>query len=370
MKALGVIVNPIAGMGGAVALKGTDSAEILRRARDLGAVASAPTKARRALAQLANLRRDVNIVTCCGSMGEAAAREAGFEPRVLDIGQGGETTGADTRRAAEAMVAEQVDLILFAGGDGTARDLCEAIGSGFPVLGVPAGVKIHSGVYAATPERAGELASRFLRGERFESRQAEVMDIDEDAFRAGSVRAKLHGYLQVPYEPRCLQGRKCGSSSDAVELLGVVKQTVSEMLSDVLYLVGCGTTTQAVLEALGLGGSLLGVDAIKGGSLVGTDLSETEILRLVEPGNTKMILTAIGGQGHVFGRGNLQLSPNVIRGVGRENIVVIATPQKIRSLFRKPLLVDTGDPELDEELTGYMPVITGYRQKSMMRIEC
>jgi predicted polyphosphate/ATP-dependent NAD kinase len=251
MKALGVIVNPIAGMGGAVALKGTDGAEILRRARDLGAVARAPTKARRALGQLTHLRAEVGLVTCGGSMGEIEAREEGFEPRVLDIGGGAETTGADTRRAAEAMVAAGVDLILFAGGDGTARDLCEAIGSHFPVLGVPAGVKLHSAASAATPERAGELAGRFLQGERFDRRQAEVMDIDEDAFRAGSVQARLYGYLEVPYEPRCLQSKKCGSRTDAAELHGVVRQTVSEMSPDVLYLVGSGTTTQAVLEALG-----------------------------------------------------------------------------------------------------------------------
>jgi predicted polyphosphate/ATP-dependent NAD kinase len=155
-----------------------------------------------------------------------------------------------------------------------------------------------------------------------------------------------------------------------VERDGVVRQTLAELQPDVLYLVGSGTTTQAVMARLGLEGSLLGVDAVENGSLVGTDLSESEILRLVTPRAAKLIVTVIGGQGHIFGRGNLQLSPSVIRRIGRPNIKVIAAPEKIRSLFGRPLLVDTGDPELDRELCGYIPVITGYKERSMMRIEC
>ena len=179
MKKLGLIVNPIAGMGGRCGLKGTDGVEILERARSLGGVPEAPDRAVTALRQMAHLKDLIEVVTVSGDMGETEARTAGFEPVVLLSTAGDATSSVDTRRAAEEMAAAGVDLLLFAGGDGTARDVYASVGDQQTCLGIPAGCKIHSGVYGVNPRNAGELAALFLSGTVSKTKTAEVMDIDE-----------------------------------------------------------------------------------------------------------------------------------------------------------------------------------------------
>ena len=305
-------------------------------------------------------------------MGEDECRQAGFQTTVIGSIVSGDTTPEDTQRAAAEMVARGVGLILFAGGDGTARNICDAIAERVPVLGIPAGVKIHSAVYAVTPKRSGEVAALFLEGRLRDTRVAEVMDIDEDAFREGVVAAKLYGYLLVPEERRFLQSVKSGGIQAEEHVLRAIAEDVIVGMErdDSYYIVGPGTTTRVVMEALGLENTLLGVDVVRSKKLVANDVSENQLIDVIGENRARIVVTVIGGQGHVFGRGNQQISPRVIRRVGRENIIVVATKEKLISLSGKPLLVDTGDEALNEELSGYMRVTTGYREYLMGKVGC
>ncbi len=370
MKKVGVIVNPVAGMGGRVGLKGSDGAEILRKAKALGARPESPNRAVEALKVISKIKDDIETVTYPKEMGEDECREAGFSPAVIGSIESGATTPLDTQNAARDLVAAGVDLLLFAGGDGTARNIHDAVGDGVPALGVPAGVKIHSAVYAVTPRRAGEVAVMYLTDRLMNIKNAEVMDIDEDAFRGGVVSAKLYGYLRVPEESRYVQSVKAGGAQTETEALrGIATDVIESMDEDCYFIIGPGTTTRSIMEDLELADTLLGVDVVRRKRLVANDVAETELKELVDGNRAKIVVTVIGGQGHVFGRGNQQLSPEVIRAVGRENIVVIATKAKLTSLLGRPLLVDTGDEELNEELSGYMRVTTGYHDYVMYRVE-
>jgi predicted polyphosphate/ATP-dependent NAD kinase len=303
-------------------------------------------------------------------MGEEEARSVGFAPKVLGKIRAGETTSADTRAAATEMAGLGVDLLLFAGGDGTARDICEAIDGKVPALGIPTGVKIHSGVYAVSPAAAGALAAKYLVGEVTGVQQAEVMDIDEEAFRENRLSARLYGYLRVPREEAYVQGSKEATPVQEEEnLKAIAADLADEMRPDALYVLGPGSTISSVAEHLGLKKTLLGVDVVQGGKIVASDVNEEQLLKIVTGKRAKIVVTVIGGQGFVFGRGNQQISPCVIRAVGRENIVIAATPAKLETLHGKPLLVDTSDAALDAEMTGYTRVITDYGRRVVYRIK-
>lgn len=369
MKKLGVIVNPIAGMGGRVGLKGSDGIEILQKAREMGAEPESPRRAIEALKIIAKLKDEIEVLAYPDEMGVDECREAGLEPEVIGSIKSGETSPEDTMEAAREMAQKGVDLILFAGGDGTARNIYSAIGSKIPVLGIPAGVKIHSAVYAINPRSAGEVASLYLQGQVVNIREAEVMDIDEEAFRQGRVNAKLYGYLKVPVERR-VQSVKSGGRSEQAEVEGMAAEVVANMEKDTLYIIGPGTTTRAIMERLELPNTLLGVDVVLNRELIANDVGEKQLFNLLNQhgGNARIVVTAIGGQGHVFGRGNQQVSPRVIRLVGKNNIIVVASRDKLVALQPHPLLVDTGDPDLDQELSGYVRVVTGWEDSIMYRI--
>ena len=265
---LGLIVNPIAGMGGSVGLKGTDTAAILSEARARGAEPQAAQRAKVVLDALAAARPDLELLSAPGEMGERIAEDAGLCPIVVGAPAQGETGAADTRAAAEAMAVAGARLILFAGGDGTARDMAAALDDRdrVPVIGVPAGVKMHSAVYATSPRAAADLALRALTQD-IEARPREVMDIDEEAFRAGAVSARLYDYLPVPYAPDLMQNVKAGGvSGDRETLCGIAAEIAGRMEAGRLYILGPGTTTRAVTEALGLPKTLLGVDLVQDGA--------------------------------------------------------------------------------------------------------
>lgn len=372
MFRLGLIVNPVAGMGGRVGLKGTDGPDCLTKARELGAIPLAPSRAALALRVLLPVKDELCLFTCPGLMGETAAVEAGLPFRAIGLRVGPQTGPEDTKEAARQMAESGVDLLLFAGGDGTARDIAEAVGENVLCLGIPAGVKIHSAVYAATPLHAGEAVLSLVRGRRPSRRLAEVMDIDEEAFRKGEVRSRLFGYLPVPADRRHLQGLKSGSPrSEAALQKAIAADLLEKLKPGALALIGPGTTTRELKRALGFEGTLLGVDAVKDGKLVAEDCGERELLELIarEPeGNVRIVVTPIGGQGFLFGRGNQQFSPEVLKRVGKENILVAAVPGKLAALAGAPLRVDTGDPRLDRELSGYTKVVTGYHEAVMAKV--
>lgn len=369
MKRLGLIVNPVAGMGGAVGLKGTDGREILERAEELGAVPHAEKRAQRALEALRPLCDVVEVLTYSDAMGESAAVASGLEPLVIGSGSSPRTTPEDTRDAVRRMVGRGVDLLLFAGGDGTARDVCAVIDPSVTSLGIPAGVKVHSAVFASSPAAAGQVAASYLRGEITREREAEVMDIDEEEYRREILSARLYGYLNIPDARRLLQGLKSGSSPDErVIQEAIAAKLIESMSDDRFYLVGPGTTCRPFMELLGLDHTLLGVDLVRAGGLIGKDLSEREILDMTRGAECTLILTPVGGQGFLLGRGNQQISPKVVRRVGKENIIVVATAEKLSSLRGRPLLVDTGDRDTDAHLCGYYRVLTGYRDMTVYRV--
>ena len=363
MKKLGLIINPIAGMGGRVGLKGTDGLDILEKAKKLGAKPQSEERAVETLKRLEPLKDKIELITYPEEMGETASVRCGFSPRIIGTIKGFMTAAADTQQAARNMSDLGVDLILFAGGDGTARDIYRAVGDSSVVLGIPAGVKIHSAVYACNPVISGDLAALFLEGKIKKIIEAEVMDIDEENFRRDIISARLYGYLRIPYKNRYLQRVKAGSSEDErYSQEAIAFEIIKNMSDEFYYIIGPGTTTRAIMEKLNVDCSLLGVDMVYRKRLAGKDLSESELLEKIEGKKAKLIVTPIGGQGYLFGRGNQQISPEVVECVGKENIIIIATKQKINSLFGHSLLVDTGDETADRLLNDYFRVITGYRE--------
>ena len=367
-KKVGFIVNPIAGMGGAVGLKGTDGKDVLEKAVTLGAKPVAPSRAEQFLEELKATNLGVQLFAGAGMMGETEAENVGIGCSVFGMKRE-QTSNRDTVEVAKRIVEDGVDLLVFCGGDGTARDVLNAVEKQVPVLGVPTGVKMHSAVFAVDPRAAARIVSRYLRGQ-LPLWEAEVMDIDEEAFRMGRVSARLHGYLLSPYEPRLIQGAKIASPMTESELrnqAAIAVYVTENMVDDVVYVVSAGTTTRTIGDLLDEKKTLLGVDLFVNKKIVAKDVNEHQILEAIKGKKVKIVVTPIGGQGFIFGRGNQQISPQVIRKVGKDNIIVVATENKMKHLKR--LKVDTGDPELDKELRGTIKVLTDYKMEQKVPIE-
>ena len=363
---LGLVINPIAGIGGSVALKGSDGVGVAEQAMALGATAKSNARASLALEILLPYKDNMTIYTVSSDMGESTAKALGFTTQVVHQVENKVTTERDTELAVKALIDEGIDLLLFAGGDGTARNVCHIVDDKFPVLGIPAGCKIHSGVYAITPKAAGRVVELMITNQLVSLTDADVMDIDESLFREGIVKAKRFGEMRVPSELRYIQAVKSGGKeSDELVLQDIAADVIAKM-DDELFIIGSGSTTAFVMEELALENTLLGVDAICQQTLIASDLTEADLWQLMQPyklGQIKLVITLIGGQGHIFGRGNQQLSPRIIRAIKKENIIIIATKAKLNALQARPLIADTGDSELDMELSGYLPVITGYNDQ-------
>jgi len=363
---IGLIVNPVAGLGGRVALKGSDGAETQALARARGGVSPAGDRAVTALGAMDAVKDAVELLTCPGEMGETSVKRAGWTAEVLQARPAGETTAEDTRAAAKEMVARGAELILFAGGDGTARDIYDAVGSTQPVLGIPAGVKIHSAAFARSAASAGEIVSQLLKGRAKQMADLEVMDIDEAKLREGVVCAKLYGLLRVPTGQGLIQGAKAPSpASDEVQMQAIAQRVVRNLEPGCSYILGPGSTTWRIKQALGIDGTLIGVDVVRDGKLLHRDADEACLLEVSAQGPVRLVLTPIGGQGYLLGRGNQQISPQLLRQIDRERLMVVAVPTKLLSLYAAALLVDTGDDEVDRTLCGYLRVITGYDEESV-----
>ena len=356
MRRIGFVVNPIAGMGGRVGLKGTDGK--VEAAIERGAEMRAPDRARDTLVALRDVGDDVELFTYGAIMGERETREAGFEPTVVGqpSGEGTDTTPEDTRDAVRRFLEEGVDLVLFVGGDGTAVDVAETIaesGSDVPMLGVPAGVKVYSAVFAVPPEAAGHVAATFE-----ETEQAEVNDIDEDEYREGEVHTELRALAAVPVAKQ----RQASKQLSGGTVEGLADGFVDETSPGVTYVLGPGSTVGTIKEKLGIDGTPLGVDVVRDGELVAADASEAGILDALGEENV-IVVSPIGGQGFVFGRGNDQISPAVIRKSGVE---IVASRRKLDEVG--VLRVDIGDAELDEQLRGWHRVRVGRHEKRLMKI--
>lgn len=366
MHTVGLIVNPVAGMGGSVGLKGTDG-EMYAKALRMGARPVSPARTQEFLSHLARAN-EVRWLVAPGPMGEDPAAAAGLEYET--VGQlVGEPTPQDTRTAALAMLDAGAELIVFAGGDGTARDIADAIGVSIPVIAIPSGVKIYSSVFAYSPRAAAELLDAFVEGA--DLAEEEVLDVDEEAFRAGTVDSRHYGYLLVPEVERLLQAGKQASgmnASTAEAKREIARAVIEAMHPETLYLLGPGTTVRAVADELGIAKTLLGVDAVADGKLVGTDLNEQSILTLLDAyPHAVIVITPLGGNGFIIGRGNKQFTPQVLRRVGLDNIEVIANRAKLIDI--PALHVDTGDEELDREIAGYIKVIVGHGYSKVMPLQ-
>jgi predicted polyphosphate/ATP-dependent NAD kinase len=376
MARIGLVINPIAGMGGRVGLKGTDG--VAAEAERLGAAPIANGRALEALRELKRLLDQdshsppIQWLTCPGEMGGEALRSAGFEDVEPAHEPKGRCSAEDTKQAVRAFVAARVDLVLLCGGDGTARDVCSVTGKDTPVLGIPAGVKMYSGVFGVTPARTAEVVLRFLKGE-IGLADVEVLDLDEEKYRADEWAVRHYMAARTPCEPTRVQAAKMLIEEEDDDQ---AKQAIGDQLGEdikaaaaTLFLLGPGSTVQSIAQALGVDKTLLGIDAIVGGRLVGKDLDERQLLELLaQYPQRKLVLSPIGAQGFVLGRGNQQLSPTVVKRIGLDNIVVVATPAK---LARTPILrFDTGDSALDEEMISpkFLTVIVGYRRTRLVKV--
>jgi len=361
-KTAGFLLNPVAGLGGAVALKGTDGQEedALRR----GAVPRAAARAVQALSLLKD--DDILWYTCAAPMGEDVLAGAGIDRYTVLYRPSVPTSAIDTKAACRAFMDAGVDLIVFCGGDGTARDIFDTVGRSVPVLGIPAGVKMYSAVFAVNPAAAADL---IRQAGRIPCRDSEVMDVDEEAYRSGRLASRLYGYACVPYIPERTQGGKqVFEQQDEERAKDDIAAFINEiMLPETLYIVGAGSTTARILKRLGLSPTLLGVDVVRNGEVVARDADEQTLLSLLDifP-RAKIVVSPIGAQGFVLGRGNQQISPAVLRKAGLSNLIVVATPAKLAGT---PLLyVDSGDPALDREVGDSLLVVSGYRMAQRKRV--
>ena len=373
---IGFLINPIAGMGGRVGLKGSDDVVALAIAR--GATPSAGRRAEEMLRALkARMQElastpDCLWLTCAGEMGEDALRDVGIEEIEVVYRPTGSPTASDTRRAVQGFLAAGATLVVFCGGDGTARDVCGVTGRSTPILGVPAGVKMYSGVFGISPTHTAEIILGHVEG-RFGLADADVLDVDEEAFRAGRLEIELHDSARTPHEPQLVQSAKqIIEEPDDDRIRAQLAEHVGEQIDarpETLFLLGPGSTVASIARRTALPKTLLGVDAILAGELVGEDLSEAGLLELLDTHrDVELIISPIGAQGFVLGRGNQQLSPAVLKRIGREAIMVVATPAK---LARTPVLrFDTGDAALDAELAGdgFLPVVTGYHERRLAEV--
>lgn len=365
-RRIGLIVNPIAGMGGKVGLRGTDGDERQRRARELGATEMAAERAGVALDRLRG--QGFSLTVAGGAMGEKVAREHGFETEVTGR-FGCHTTPDDTRDAALAMADSGVELIMFAGGDGTARVIRESIGRRVPVVGIPTGVKMHSGCFARTPAAAADVVAEYLGHDPGSVRldEAEVVDRDADDPEATTT---LYGTVSVPEaRSRLLAAKSQSSGRDVAAMRGACLEVVEEMVPGDTYVIGPGSTMGWVRRHLGFQSDPLAIDVVRDRELIAGDVTEAELDELTaEAGRVHLVMGVIGGQGSLLGRGNQQIGPKTLERVDPGDLIVVADLQKLIELGSSPLTVDTGDPEIDRRFTGYRPVRIGRKESLIYEV--
>lgn len=362
---LAVVVNPDAGLGGKLGFKGSDGRAA--EARAAGAQDRAGPRMRICLEKLAELARDpIEILAWDGRMGGEW-----IPGEYTSTGKTPETT--DATSTSEFIKAHSPDLFLYAGGDGTTRDIVEALGEReIPLVGVPGGVKMHSGCFATTPKAAAEVVWSFFTGDLMIAR-TEVMDLDEEVYRKGEWKVRMYGEAFTPASPRWMQGAKeqvqRESEEETLEAMSSHVANLVEENPDLMLVWGSGGTLRQMCKQNGHESTLLGIDIQHAGKMY-NDLNESGLLEIINQhqGEIKLLLSPMGGQGFLIGRGNLQLSPDVLRAIGTDNILGIATPAKLLGL--NELRIDTGDEDLDAEIRArkYLKVLQGYRTTRVIRV--
>ncbi len=365
MKKIGLIINPIAGLGGTVGLKGTDN--IYEEAIALGAKPKAIDKTMKVLKKIDINKIDV-FYTASGEMGEELLKKINVNYECT-YQYKNKSSRYDTTECAKSFLEKDIDLLIFVGGDGTARDIYNAVGEDIAVIGIPAGVKMQSSVFAKNVLKASNLINEFLNNKIY-LRKREVIDLDEEMYRKGEIQSKLYGYLSVPYNKQLLQNKKSRTLANEVNnQIQIAHDVCDNMDEKVLYIIGPGSTTKAIMDVLNLKNTLIGVDLISNKRIVKNDVTKNEIINTISNYNKVIIIiTPIGGQGYIFGRGNQQISSTIIMKVGKENIFIVATKSKIAGLENQMLLIDTGCEKTDKYIKGYYKVITGYNEKSIIKV--
>ncbi|MCJ7445405.1 MAG: ATP-NAD kinase family protein [Methanotrichaceae archaeon] len=362
---IGFLINPIAGLGGTVGLKGTDG--LSHQALAMGAKPIAADRAKVFLKRIAPHADHLLFLAANGQMGEKVLKECELQFNI--VYHATEPSSAnDTRATCKAFIRDHAHLAVFCGGDGTARDVASVVDS-IPILGIPAGVKMHSGVFAISPEAAADLAIGYIRGE-LKTRETEILDVDEEKYRQGELETRLYSMAKTPYKPVLVQERKRIYQSDSEESFkDQIAFFAKEFMQDgSIYILGAGTTTSKIANVLGLEKTLLGVDVIKNGKLILRDASERDLLKLLNAEEKfKIIVSPIGAQGFILGRGVPQISASVLRRIGTENLIIVSTPHKLNELTQ--LLVYTSDHELDKTLSGKRQVVTGYRIAQLKHVK-
>ena len=373
---LGFILNPISGMGGAVGLKGTDGKEILKKAIELGAKPNAANRAKEFLTELESIKLKLKFIACPGIMGEFVLKETNFNHETINHPILSKIEGIYDSTAEHTMIAakimkdiEDLKIIIFVGGDGTARNIESVVKKEKPCLGIPSGVKVYSSVFALNPRMASSIVMQFL-WEEIPLRESEVLDINEEAYRNGKLISMIYGHMLTPHNPEYIQMSKMGSSdSDLNNQERIAKRIVELLENDIYYLIGPGTTTKAITDFLHQKKTVLGVDLLINKEIVAQDLNEQQILEHIGGKNVKIIVSLIGGQGFLFGRGNLQFTPNVLRKIGSKNIIIISTKFKLQSVPNQILRLDTRDVELDKEMKGFYNIIVDYDEIKICKVE-
>lgn len=362
----------MAGIGGAVALKGSDGAQVQAQALERGAQLLASQRAMACLQQLelvsepSRLAAQVLWFTAAAPMGaQCFSTLAGPQP-VVAYQPATPTSGLDTQRAARALLEAGIDLLVFVGGDGTARDILAAVGEQVPVLGVPAGVKMHSGVFAVTPRTAALLLAELVQGGWVAPVLREVRDYDE-ASAAGEIQVRTFGELRVPEIGGYLQQTKVGGKESEPLALQEICAQVMELLPEGRDIViGAGSTCLAIKQALGFTGTLRGVDLHTRQGEVRLDLTAEDLQSLEQP---FVVLSFSRGQGFLFGRGNQQFSAAFLRRLQwPDDVLVVGTRTKLNTLNQRPLLLDTGAADLDAHLSGLVEVVSGYEDRLLYRL--
>ena len=370
---VGFIINPIAGMGGRVGLKGTDG--VVDEAVKLGAKHVAFLKAEEMLKDFYTNFSNDDIVwyTCSGDMGGILFKKLKIKDYKIVYTCSDVTSAEDTKNVCKKFLDEKLDLIIFCGGDGTARDIFTVVDKEIPILGIPSGVKMHSGVFGVNTSAVAKMLHEFVSGSLTVG-DAEILDLDEDLYRKGKWNIKLFGIAKGIVEPTYVQvGKSSFESVSDDEIKDELAEHIEEEIEqnkNFLFLFGSGGTIDYITSKLGFKNTLLGIDAVYQNKVVGSDLNEKKILGLLDKyPKAKLVLSPIGAQGFILGRGNLQLSPKVITKIGLDNIIVVSTPSKLLST---PMLrVDNGDKKLDSDFKKkeLFMVVVGYRFSRVVKIQ-